>query len=374
MSKMRRILDINYVDRTAVVETGLVNIELSRAIESSGLFYAPDPSSQTVCTIGGNIAENAGGPHCLKYGPTVNHVLALKVVLPNGQIVELSGTEHFGYDLAGLFVGSEGTLGIATEATLRLTPLPEAIRTLLADFPTTTAASQAVSTIISSGILPAALEMMDFVTINAVEDSVYAAGLPRDAAAVLIIELDGEQAEVTEQAEAVTAICRSKGSREVKLAVTPQERAKVWAGRKGAFGAMGRIRPNLMVQDAVIPRSRLPEVLDEIYRIAERYQLCISNVFHAGDGNLHPNISYDGRDADEVKRVKQACEEIMRLCVNQGGSITGEHGVGMDKLDYLPLIFTEDDLHVMACIRTCFNPQGLANPGKTIPMLRCKAY
>lgn len=372
MSRMRRILSINYIDRLAVVETGLVNLSLSRAVEDAGLFYAPDPSSQTVCTIGGNIAENAGGPHCLKYGSTVNHILGLKVVLPDGSIVDLESS--FGYDLTGLFVGSEGTLGIATEAKLQLTPIPEAVRTALIDFPTTTSASRAVSAIIAAAVLPAALEMMDSVTINAIEDSVYAAGLPRDAAAVLIVELDGLEVEVAEQAEQVRKICLAEGARTVRIATAADERARIWAGRKGAFGAMGRISPDLMVQDAVIPRSRLPEVLEEIYRIADRYRLKISNVFHAGDGNLHPNISYDGRSSDEVARVKSACNEIMQLCVSVGGSISGEHGVGADKLDYMPLIFSEDDLRTMACIRTCFNPDGLANPHKTIPALRCRAY
>ncbi len=372
MSRMQRILSIDYTDRIAVVEAGLININLSKAVESAGFFYAPDPSSQTACTIGGNIAENAGGPHCLKYGSTVNHILGLKVVLPDSSIVDLENS--FGYDLTGLFVGSEGTLGIATEAKLRLTPLPEAVRTCLVDFPTTTSASRAVSSIIAAAVLPAALEMMDRVTINAIEDSVYAAGLPRDAAAVLIVELDGLEVEVTEQAEQVRKICLAEGARTVKMASSAQERAQMWAGRKGAFGAMGRISPDLMVQDAVIPRSRLPEVLEEIYSIADRYRLKISNVFHAGDGNLHPNISYDGRDPDEVARVKSACNEIMRLCVSVGGSISGEHGVGVDKLNYMPLIFSEDDLRIMACIRACFNPDGLANPGKTIPALRCRAY
>lgn len=372
MSRMCRILSVNYIDRIAVVETGLVNINLSRAVESAGLFYAPDPSSQTACTIGGNIAENAGGPHCLKYGSTVNHILSLKVVLPDGSIVDLDSS--FGYDLTGLFVGSEGTLGIATEAKLQLMPIPEAVRTILIDFPTTTSASRAVSAIIAAAILPSALEMMDRVTINAIEDSVYAAGLPRDAAAVLIVELDGLEVEVEEQAEEVCKICLAEGARTVRIAASADERARIWASRKSAFGAMGRIAPDLMVQDGVIPRSRLPEVLEEVYRIADRYRLRISNVFHAGDGNLHPNISYDGRSSDEVERVKSACNEIMKLCVSVGGSISGEHGVGADKLDYMPLIFSEDDLKIMACIRDCFNPDGLANPGKTIPTLRCRAY
>ncbi|MBL8148851.1 MAG: FAD-binding protein [Blastocatellia bacterium] len=376
MSRMNRILRISYEDRLAVVETGLININLTRTVEDDGYFYAPDPSSQTACTIGGNIAENAGGPHCLKYGSTVNHILALRVVLPDGSIVDLGskGADSVGYDLVGLFVGSEGTFGIATEATLKLQRMPEAIKTMLADFPTTISASRAVSSIIAAGILPSALEMMDKVTINAVEDSVFAAGMPRDAAAVVIIELDGTAVETSVEAERVREICLSEGARSVWIAKNIDEKNKIWAGRKGAFGAMGRIKPDLMVQDGVIPRSKLPEVLDQIYQIAEKYSLKISNVFHAGDGNLHPNISYDGRDTNEVTHVKAACEEIMGLCISVGGSITGEHGVGTDKLDYVKLIFTPEDINLMACIRACFNPKGLSNPRKTIPSLRCRAY
>jgi glycolate oxidase subunit GlcD len=376
MSRMNRILKINFADRLAIVETGIININLTRAIETAGYYYAPDPSSQTACTIGGNIAENAGGPHCLKFGSTVNHILALKVVMPDGEIVELgaNGADAIGYDLVGLFVGSEGTFGIATEATVRLQRAPEAIKTMLADFTSTEAASRAVSAIIAAGILPGALEMMDSVTINAVEASVFAAGMPVDAAAVVIIELDGLAAELEHEAERARGICLEQGARSVKIARDAAERLKIWAGRKGAFGAMGRISPDLMVQDAVIPRSKLPEVLAEVYQIASRYRLRISNVFHAGDGNLHPNISYDGRNGDELARVKLACGEIMKLCVGVGGSITGEHGVGVDKIDYMPLIFSEDDLNLMAEIRECFNPRQLANPKKLIPALRCRAY
>ncbi|MEW6730989.1 MAG: FAD-linked oxidase C-terminal domain-containing protein [Acidobacteriota bacterium] len=376
MSRMNRILKISCEDRIAVVETGIININLTRAVEPLGYYYAPDPSSQTACTIGGNIAENAGGPHCLKYGATVNHILGLKVVLPDGEIVELggAGTDAIGYDLVGLFVGSEGTFGIATEATVRLQRLPEAVKTMLVDFTSTAAASRAVSAIIAAGFLPAALEMMDSVTINAVEASVFAAGLPTDAAAVVIIELDGLLAGLEVEAERIRAICLAEGARTVTIAHDAAARMKIWAGRKGAFGAMGRISSDLMVQDAVIPRSKLPTVLSEVYRIAQHYRLRISNVFHAGDGNLHPNISYDGRNPDEVARVKAACQEIMKLCVEVGGSITGEHGVGADKIDYMGLIFSEDDLAVMTDVRACFNPRGLANPKKLIPALRCRAY
>ncbi|KAF0248954.1 MAG: glycolate oxidase [bacterium] len=376
MARMNRILEINYLDRLAVLQTGLVNINLTRAVEAAGYFYAPDPSSQTACTIGGNIAENAGGPHCLKYGATVNHILGLKVVLPNGEVIDLggSGVDIVGYDLAGLFVGSEGTFGVATEATVRLQPLPETVKTLLVDFLSTEDASHTVSAIIAAGILPSALEMMDIVTVQAIEASVFASGLPIDAAAVVIIDLDGLIIDLEVETEQVKQICLAQGARSVLVARNQTERLKIWAGRKSAFGAMGRISPDLMVQDAVIPRSKLPMVLAKVYNIAKNYRLRISNVFHAGDGNLHPNISYDGRDKDEVVRVKAACREIMELCVSVGGSITGEHGVGADKIDYMPLIFSETDLSIMLNIRDCFNPKQLANPKKLIPALRCRAY
>lgn len=376
MARMNKILSISYEDRLAVVETGLVNINLTRRVEPNGYFYAPDPSSQTACTIGGNIAENAGGPHCLKYGSTVNHILALKVVLPSGEIVDFGadGADSIGYDLVGLFVGSEGTFGIATEATVKLQRSPEMVKTMLVDFLTTEEASLTVSEIIAAGILPSALEMMDIVTVGAIEASVFAAGMPTDAAAVVIIELDGIAIELEDETEKVKEICLANGARSVQIARDQAERLKIWAGRKGAFGAMGRISPDLMVQDGVIPRSKLPIVLTEVYRIAAHYKLRISNVFHAGDGNLHPNISYDGRDKEELARVKAACNEIMQFCVSVGGSITGEHGVGADKINYMPLIFTAIDLEKMLNIRECFNPKQLANPQKLIPSLRCRAY
>ncbi|CDM64313.1 FAD-binding oxidoreductase [Pyrinomonas methylaliphatogenes] len=372
LSRMRRILEIAPEDRLAVVETGVINAHLSRAAAPFGLYYAPDPSSQATCTIGGNIAENAGGIHCLKYGVTVDHVLALRVVLPDGEIVQLgdSQEESSGYDLRGLFIGSEGTFGIATEATVRLMPLPPAVRTLLADFLDVESASRAVSAIIAAGIIPAALEMVDGATIRAVEASVFAAGLPLDAEAALLVELDGLEVGLDDEVEHVEAICREHGARTIRRAANERERAQLWAARKGAFGAMGRIAPDLLLQDAVVPRSRLPELLAETYRIGAKYGLIVANVFHAGDGNLHPYICFDSRDRDQVRRVKEASREIMEACVRAGGTITGEHGVGLDKSEYMRLIFSEDDLETMLRIRAAFDPERLCNPGKILPLPR----
>jgi glycolate oxidase subunit GlcD len=368
LARMRRLLKVDAENRLAVVETGLVNARLSRAVAPLGLHYAPDPSSQATCTIGGNIAENAGGIHCLKYGTTVDHVVGVRVVLSDGEVVDLGGgAEANGYDLVGVFVGSEGTFGIATEATLRLTPLAPAVRTLLADFTDINDASRAVSAIIADGIIPAALEMVDGATIRAVEASVFAANLPTDAEAALLVELDGLEAGLDEETSRVEAVCLAHGARKVRRAADEHERKRLWAARKGAFGAMGRISPDLMLQDAVVPRSRLPEVLADTYRIGAKYSLRVANVFHAGDGNLHPYICFDSRQPEEVKRVKEAGREIMETCVRAGGTITGEHGVGMDKSEYLPLIFSDDDLLAMLQLRAAFDPLGLCNPGKIIP-------
>ena len=372
LARMRRILKVDEANRIAVVQPGVVNSHVSRAVAHLGLHYVPDPSSQPTCTIGGNIAENAGGIHCLKYGTTTDHVLGVKVVLAGGEVVDLAGggTETAGYDLAGVFVGSEGTFGIATEATLRLVPIPPAVRTLLAEFAEVNDASHAVSAIIAAGIMPAALEMMDHEIIRAVEASVFAAGLPLDAGAALLIELDGLEAGIDEEAEHVKSVCMQYGARDCRLARDENERKKLWAARKGAFGAIGRIAPDSMIQDAVVPRSRLPEVLDSVFQIAAKYQLRIANVFHAGDGNLHPLICFDSRSADEVRSVKEAGRELMEVCVRAGGSITGEHGVGFDKRELLPLIFSEADMQTMLRVRAAFDPTGLCNPGKIIPMLR----
>jgi glycolate oxidase subunit GlcD len=376
LARLNKILKIDYENRLAVVETGVINIHLSQATAPKGYHYAPDPSSQMACTIGGNLAENSGGPHCLKYGMTVNHVLAAEVVLPSGEVVTLGGggVDMPGYDLLGVFVGAEGTFGIATKATLKLTRIAQGIKTLLAEFMTVTSASRTVSEIIAAGILPAALEMIDQATIQAIENSIFAGGFPTDVAALLIIEVDGLTAGLEEIAAQAADICLGNGARAVRVAKDDAERDRLWAARKRAFGAMGRIRTDLMVQDAVIPRSRLPEVLDEIYRIAERHSLTVANVFHAGDGNLHPNISFDGRDPDQVRRVEAASKEIMQLCVGVGGSITGEHGVGMDKIESMRLIFSESDMQRMLSVKDVFNPEGLCNPGKVIPTTKTCRY
>ncbi|HJT29231.1 MAG TPA: FAD-linked oxidase C-terminal domain-containing protein [Pyrinomonadaceae bacterium] len=369
MARMRQILRIDAENRIAVVQPGVVNLHVSRAVAPFGLYYVPDPSSQPSCTIGGNIAESAGGIHCLKYGTTTDHVLGCRVVLAGGDVVDLE-IDMPGYDLLGTFIGSEGTFGIATEATLRLAQSPPAVRTLLAEFTEVNDASHAVSAIIAAGVMPAALEMMDREIIRAVEASVFAAGLPPDAGAALLIELDGIEAGLDDEAQKVTSICMEYGARSCRYARDESERKKLWAARKGAFGAIGRISPDSMIQDAVVPRSRLPQVLGAAYDIASRYQLRIANVFHAGDGNLHPLICFDSRFADEVRRVKDAGRELMEVCVAAGGTITGEHGVGLDKRELLPLVFSDADMNAMLSVRAAFDPLGLCNPGKIVPMLR----
>src|SRR6266516_2302407 len=377
LTRLNRILEMDKNNRRAVVEPGVVNAKLGAAAKPHGLQYAPDPSSQSACTIGGNVAENAGGPHCLKYGVTANHILALEVVLADGSLVELGspGGELWGPDLVGLFVGSEGNFGVATRITARLTPLPRAIRTLLADFNAIRTAGDAVSAIIAAGFVPAALEMMDQSCIRAVEDSVYAAGYPRDAAAVLLVELDGtSEAAVAADAETVEAILRAHGARSVRTAADVTERERLWLGRKKAFGAMGRLSRDLVVQDAVVPRSALPDVLETIGRIAAEYRLTVSNVFHAGDGNLHPNISFDGRVPGLKARVDAASGEIMAACIAAGGTITGEHGVGLDKLRYMPLIFDGDSLAAMRAVRRVWDPEERVNPGKVVPVHACREW
>lgn len=377
LTRLNRILLLDPRNRRAVVEPGVVNLRLSEAARPYGLHYAPDPSSQSACTIGGNVAENAGGPHCLKYGVTSSHILELEVVLPEGEAVLLGspGGEPWGPDLVGLFVGSEGMFGIATRITVRLTPLPRAVRTLLAAFPSLRSAGEAVSAVIASGIVPAALEMMDQNCVRVVEESIYAAGYPVDAAAVLIVELDGDSEEaVAAEALEVEAILKRGGARTVRVAEDQQERERLWQGRKKAFGALGRISPDLVVQDAVVPRTALPEVLERISSIAAAYGLRVSNVFHAGDGNLHPNLNFDRRVPEELSRVERCSAEIMELCVQVGGSITGEHGVGTDKLRYMPLIFDPSTLAAMRAVRRVFDPRERSNPGKVIPVHACREW
>ncbi len=376
LNRLTRILAVDPENRLAVVEPGVVNVALSRAAHPYGLHYAPDPSSQAACTIGGNVAENAGGPHCLKYGVTTNHVVALTVLLPDGEIAPLGTAEGEaeGYDLVGAFVGSEGCFGVALDVTVRLTPDPEAVRTLLADFTTLDAAARTVSAIVASGIVPAALEMLDAPTIRMVEASIYAAGYPVDAAAVLLIELDGALAGLEQDVAAVDAMCRTAGARTVRVARDEAERARLWQGRKKAFGAMGRLSPHLVVQDAVVPRTRLPEVLARIQEIAERRRVTVCNVFHAGDGNVHPNIAYDAGDPDETARVHAAMREIMDVCIAAGGTITGEHGVGMDKLPYMNRIFSAPSLRAMCDLRDVFDPDRRSNPGKVVPVHACREW
>ena len=367
-SRMQRIEAIDVANRRVVAQAGVVNQWISNAVRAHGLCYAPDPSSQPACTIGGNIAENSGGPHTLKYGVTTNHVLGVELALPSGELVALGGAveERPGYDLVGLVVGSEGTFGIVTRATLRLVRLPQAYRTFLAVFDSVEAASEAVSGIIGAGLLPAALEMMDQLIIQALE-AAFHVGLPTDAGAVLLIELDGPAAGLDTQSERVKAVCRTNGARELRVARDDAERATLWKCRKRAFGAIGRLAPNYCTQDGVVPRTRVPDILRAIAATAERHRLRIANVFHAGDGNIHPILLFDERDRDEVARVLAAGREILEACVALGGSITGEHGIGVEKIGQVPLLFGPDDLLAMTRLRAVFDPEGRANPHKIFP-------
>jgi glycolate oxidase len=368
LMRMNRVLEVDYENQLAVVEPGLVNLHLSWTVGPRGLYYAPDPSSQQACTIGGNIANNSGGPHTLKYGVTVNHVLGLEVVMPDGEIVWLGGKTRQtpGYDLVGVFVGSEGTFGIATKIAVRLLRKPQAVKTVLAVFGEADQASAAVSAIIGRGLVPAAVEMIDQLTIQAVEDA-FGCGYPRDAGAALLIELDGLAVGMDAQAERIDAACRESGAREVRTARTEAERQLLWKGRKSAFGAYGRVSPAYMVMDGVIPRTKLPYVLRRVNEIVAGYGLRVGNVFHAGDGNLHPNILYDPRRPGEEARVVAAGAEIMKVCAEVGGSISGEHGIGLEKADFMPFIFSAADLAFMQQLKSAFNPSGLCNPGKMFP-------
>src|SRR5881397_139881 len=368
LMRMNRVLEVDYDNQIAVVEPGLVNLHLSWAVGPRGFYYAPDPSSQQACTIGGNIATNSGGPHTLKYGVTVNHVLGLEVVMPDGEIVWLGGRtrDTLGYDLAGVFVGSEGTFGIATKIVVRILRKPQAVKTVLAVFDRIEQASAAVSAIIARGLVPAAVEMIDQLTIQAVEDA-FGCGYPRDAAAALLVELDGLAVGMAAQTERIVAACRDAGAREIRTARDEAERALLWKGRKSAFGAYGRISPANMVMDGVIPRTRLPYVVGRVNEIVAAHGLRVGNVFHAGDGNLHPNILYDPRKPGEEERVVAAGAEIMKVCAAVGGSISGEHGIGLEKADFMPFIFSAADLTLMQRLKNAFNPTGLCNPGKIFP-------
>lgn len=368
-ARMNRILDVDLANQRVVVQPGVINNWVTQSVMGAGFYYAPDPSSQIICSIGGNVAENSGGVHCLKYGVTTNHVLGLKLVLPNGSIVDVGGKipEIPGYDLTGLFVGSEGTLGIATEITLRILKTPEAIHVLLADFTSVEAAGQAVSDIISAGIIPAGMEMMDNFSINAVEDVTGTNCYPRDATAILLIELDGLEVEVAANSQRVETICRQNGARSIRTAIDPQERLMLWKGRKAAFAAMGKISPDYYVQDGVIPRTKLQYVLGEIENLSQKHGYRVANVFHAGDGNLHPLILFNNAVPGQLEEVEALGGDILKLCVAVGGSISGEHGIGADKRCYMPEMFTETDLETMQWVRSAFNPKGLANPGKIFP-------
>jgi glycolate oxidase len=367
---MRRILEVDLDNQRAVVEPGVINLWVTQAVSGQGYYFAPDPSSQLVCSVGGNVAENSGGVHCLKYGVTTNHVLGLEVVLPDGEVVQLGGTlEAPGYDLTGVFVGSEGTLGIATRITVRLLRKPEAARTQLAAFESIEAAGAAVSDIIAARIIPGGIELMDHLSIQAVEAATHA-GYPVEAGAVMLCEVDGPRAEVAEYARRVEEICRKRGATEIRVARDDAERALLWKGRKAAFAAAGRLSPNYYVQDGVIPRTTLPEVLAEIERMSQRFGLRVANVFHAGDGNLHPLILYDEKQPGSLAKAEEFGGEILRECVRVGGSITGEHGVGHDKRGYMLDMFTPDDLDTMQMVRCAFDPKRLSNPNKVFPTPR----
>lgn len=367
-ARMRRILEIDAVNRIAVVEPGVPNIQLSEAAAPLGLFYAPDPSSQKACTIGGNVAENAGGPHCLALGVTTNHVLGLEVVTAAGDLVELGGRvpDVQGYDLRGVFIGSEGTLGIATKITVKLLPLPETVVTLLAIFETVQAASETVSSIISAGMVPAAMEMMDRLTLQAAEAGLQC-GYPSDAGAVLLVELDGLAEVVEQQAAIAEAQCMARGASEVRIARLAKERELLWKGRKGAIGSLGRIQPNYYILDGVVPRSKLVEVMTQVTEIAARHELLVANVFHAGDGNLHPLLLFDERVPGSKEKVLEAGAEMMRACIDAGGALSGEHGIGFEKQQFMPWLYSETDLENMERIRPVFGNRGDFNPCKLLP-------
>jgi glycolate oxidase len=368
-ARMNRILEIDLENRRAVVQPGVVNLDITKAVEQAGFYYAPDPSSQKSCTIGGNVSENSGGPHTLAYGITTNHVTALELVLPNGEIVRIGSKQGDapGYDLCGLFVGSEGTLALVTEITVKLSRKAEAVKTLLAIYDTVEDASQTVVEITARGITPAACEMIDGWTLVAIEDYIHA-GFPRDSAAILLLEVEGLREAAAEQVTAIEDVCNLHHAREVRIAKDDRERDLLWKGRKNAFGAMGRLAPANYVLDGVIPRSKLPQALRKIQDVGQRYGLGIGNIFHAGDGNLHPLVLYDPRKPHDFETAIKAAEEIIRYCVELGGTLTGEHGVGMEKSELMPLLFSDADFDLMRRIHDAFNPDSSLNPGKIFPL------
>jgi len=368
LTRMDRILEVNTVDRTALVEPGVINLELSEAVQHLGLFFAPDPSSQKACTVGGNVAENAGGPHCLKYGVTTNHILGLELVLPDGTVIwtDRARDGYGGLDLTSIVVGSEGMLGIVTKVLVKLTPIPASTGVYLAAFPTMDAAADVVTAIISHGTLPAALEMVDNLTIQAVEP-VYHAGYPMDAGAVLLIELDGQESEVMETGLSVEELCQHGGASLVRSATDAGERARLWKGRKMALAAMGRLAPNYYLHDTVVPRTMLTKTLADVNRISDEFRLPIANVFHAGDGNLHPLMLFDRRAPGEMDRVLEASHAIIETCIGLGGTLSGEHGIGTEKRKYMPKVYSQDDLKAMAGVKRAFDPGGRFNPEKVFP-------
>ena len=370
LTRLNRVLEIDIPNRRVVIEPGVTNLEITRQVAPFGYYYAPDPSSQQVCSIGGNVAENSGGAHCLKYGFTTHHVLELEAVMPDGELVHIGGSlaDTPGPDLLGLIVGSEGTLAVVTKVTVRILRKPEAVQTLLAAYKTIGDGGQAVSDIIGAGIIPAAVEMMDRLAIQAAEAAVHPNFPPADT--ILIVELDGPVSEVQEMFAVVEAICRKAGATTIEIAQTDEQRMRIWKGRKAAFAAMGRVSPNYYVQDGVVPRTKLPEVLERIRALEHRSGLRIGNVFHAGDGNLHPLICYDETIAGQADLAVAVAQEILTYCVEAGGSITGEHGVGVDKRDYMPRMFSEADLDVMQVVRDALDPLRLCNPGKVFPTPR----
>ncbi|MDI7260979.1 MAG: FAD-linked oxidase C-terminal domain-containing protein [Thermodesulfobacteriota bacterium] len=370
-SRMNKIIEIDIENQRAVVEPGLFTLVLKNQLARHGFIYQPDPASEKVSTFGGNFGENSGGPHCLKYGVTTNHILGAEIVLSDGEVIWVGGKalDNPGYDLTGILVGSEGTLGIATKLILRIMPKPEAVKTLLAIYNTLEDAGRTVSAIIADGIVPATLEMLDKLTIKAVEESIHA-GFPLDAEAVLLIELDGLRDGMERLTERVMEICRKNSVREVKAAKTEAERTQLWAGRKGAFGAIARLRPNYLVCDGTVPRTKLPGVLTRVMEVGRKYDLTIANVFHAGDGNLHPLILFDERNEEELRKVHLAGSEIMKLCAEAGGTISGEHGIGTEKMKEMFFVFTPEDIIAMKKVKRAFDPEDIYNPGKVLPEIQ----